>query len=101
MIPSLPLDLKKNIFDRCIYLKVSGSKIIFLILYVDDILLTANDFSLLHKTKEFKVLERFRMETRSASVVPIWKRDKLSLMQCPKNKLERKQMEIIPYAFVI
>ena len=28
---------KENIVDRCIYLKVSGSKFIFLILYVDDI----------------------------------------------------------------
>ena len=28
-------EFKKNIVDRCIYLKVSGSKFIFLILYVD------------------------------------------------------------------
>ena len=30
---------KENIVDRCIYLKVSESKIMFLVLYVDDILL--------------------------------------------------------------
>ena len=34
---------KENIVDHCIYLKISGSKIIFLVLYVDDILLTSND----------------------------------------------------------
>ena len=34
---------KENTVDRCIYLKVSGSKIIFLILHVDDILLATND----------------------------------------------------------
>ena len=44
---------KKNTVDRCIYLKVSGSKVIFLILYVDDILLATNDLGLLHETKKF------------------------------------------------
>jgi len=44
---------KENIVDQCIYLKVSGSKVIFLGLYVDDILLATNDLGLLHDTKEF------------------------------------------------
>nr|KYP46270.1 Retrovirus-related Pol polyprotein from transposon TNT 1-94 [Cajanus cajan] len=39
---------KENIVDRCIYLKISGSKVIFLILYVDDILLATNDLGLFH-----------------------------------------------------
>jgi hypothetical protein len=34
---------KENTIDRCIYLKVSGSKFMFLILYVDDILLASSD----------------------------------------------------------
>ena len=34
---------EENVMDRCMYQKVSGSKICFLILYVDDILLTTND----------------------------------------------------------
>jgi len=34
-------------------LKVSGSKFLFLILYVDDILLVSSDLGLLHETKEF------------------------------------------------
>ena len=131
---------KENTVDRCIYLKVSGSKFIFLILYVDDILLATNDLHLLYKTKRFlsnnfemkdmgeatyvigieifrnrsqgmlglsqksyinKVLERFRMQNCSASPVPIQKGDKFSLMQCPQNDLERKQMETIPYASVV
>jgi len=33
--------------------------------------------------------------------VPIQKGDKFSLMQCPKNDLEQKQMENIPYASVV
>jgi len=44
---------KENTIDRCIYLKVSGVKVIFLILYVDDILLATNDLGLLHVTKKF------------------------------------------------
>ncbi|RVW83183.1 Retrovirus-related Pol polyprotein from transposon TNT 1-94 [Vitis vinifera] len=43
---------KENIVDQCIYLKVSGSKFIFLILYVDDILLASSDLGLLRETKE-------------------------------------------------
>ena len=39
----------ENPMDQCIYHKVSGSKICFLILYVDDILLAANDRGLLHE----------------------------------------------------
>ena len=37
--------------DQCIYLKISGSKFIFLVLYVDDILLASNNVDLLHETK--------------------------------------------------
>jgi len=44
---------KKNIVDWCIYLKVGGSKVILLILYVNDILLAINDLGLLHETKKF------------------------------------------------
>ena len=35
------------------YDKVSGSKICFHVLYVDDILLAANDRGLLHEVKQF------------------------------------------------
>jgi len=43
----------KNIVDHYIYLKVNERKFIFLILYVDNILLTINDIGLLHETKKF------------------------------------------------
>ena len=42
---------KENIVDQCIYMKVSGSSYIFLILYVDDLLLAYNDSDLLTETK--------------------------------------------------
>ena len=44
---------QENIIDRCIYRKISGSKFIFLVLYVDDILLAANDLGILYETKSF------------------------------------------------
>ena len=43
---------KENIINQCIYMKVNGRKCIFLVLYVDDILLVANDTDLLVKTKQ-------------------------------------------------
>ncbi|KAL5823734.1 hypothetical protein ACOSQ4_021634 [Xanthoceras sorbifolium] len=51
----------ENIMDQCIYQKVSGSKICFLVLYVDDILLATNDKGLLHEVKQF-LSENFDMK---------------------------------------
>ena len=41
------------------------------------------------------------MENFSASVAPIQKGDKFSLMQCLQNELEQKQMEGIPYTSAV
>jgi len=43
----------QNYEESCIYKKVSGSSITFLILYVDDILLIGNDIELLNSVKEY------------------------------------------------
>ena len=43
---------KENIVDQCIYMKVSERKYIFLVLYVDDILLATNDTNLLVEIKQ-------------------------------------------------
>ena len=42
-----------NMVDDCIYRKFSGSKRIYLVLYVDDIFLSTNDIGMLHETKRF------------------------------------------------
>lgn len=47
--------------DQCIYLQVSGSKFLFLVLYVDDILLASSDLGLLHDTKAF-LIRNFEMK---------------------------------------
>ena len=44
---------EENIMDQCIYQKVSASKICFLQLYVDDILVASNDKDLLYEVKQF------------------------------------------------
>ncbi|RDY14745.1 hypothetical protein CR513_00149, partial [Mucuna pruriens] len=42
-----------NVVDNCVYHKLNGSKYIFLILYVDNILLASSDIGLLHENKRF------------------------------------------------
>jgi hypothetical protein len=44
---------KENIKDNYVYIKFKNEKYIFLILYVDDILLASSDVSLLLETKKF------------------------------------------------
>ena len=39
--------------DNCIYHKVSGIKICYLVLYMDDILLATNDLGTLYEVKQF------------------------------------------------
>ncbi|KAK8948501.1 hypothetical protein KSP39_PZI005632 [Platanthera zijinensis] len=44
---------KENVVDQCIYHKVKAGRFIFLVLYVDDILLASSDMGLLQETKAF------------------------------------------------
>ena len=44
---------KDNVEDNCVYAKFKNGKFIFLVLYVDDILLASSDVSLLLETKKF------------------------------------------------
>ena len=41
----------QNVDEPCVYKKVSGSAVVFLVLYVDDILLIGNDVSILQSAK--------------------------------------------------
>ena len=41
----------KNVDEPCVYKKTSGSAIVFLVLYVDDILLIGNDIPMLQSVK--------------------------------------------------
>ena len=41
------------------------------------------------------------MKNCSSGDTSVTKEDKLSLLQCPKNDLQKKQMKDIPYASVV
>ena len=43
----------ENTIEQYMDMKASGSKFIYLILYVDDFLLTTNDYGLFHETKKY------------------------------------------------
>ena len=43
----------QNVEEFCVYKKMSGSSVAFLVLYVDDILLIGNDVKLLESMKEY------------------------------------------------
>jgi len=58
--------IKQNGFTRsvdepCLYMKVSGSKVVYLVLYVDDILLIGNDIPMLFSVKEW-LARHFQMK---------------------------------------
>jgi len=44
---------KENVEDNCVFAKFKNEKYIFLVLYVDDILLASSDVTLLQETKRF------------------------------------------------
>jgi hypothetical protein len=44
-------DFIKNVEEPCVYKKVNGSAIVFLILYVDDILMIGNDILMMEVVK--------------------------------------------------
>ena len=49
----MSIQSKENIEDNCVNTKFKNEKFIFLVLYIDDILLASSDVSLLLETKKF------------------------------------------------
>ncbi|WVZ54111.1 hypothetical protein U9M48_004966 [Paspalum notatum var. saurae] len=60
---------KENVEDNCIYAKFKNGKFIFLVLYVDDILLASSDMNLLLETKRFLSSNFDMKDLREASYV--------------------------------
>ncbi|KAI5354070.1 hypothetical protein L3X38_006965 [Prunus dulcis] len=59
---------EENVLDECIYMKMSGSHFIILILYVDDILLACTNMSMLHDCKAF-LAKRFDNDRFGRSLI--------------------------------
>ena len=53
--------------DACLYKKLSGSSVVFLILYLDDILLIGNNVSMLNSVKD-SLNEKFSMKDLGEAV---------------------------------
>jgi hypothetical protein len=60
---------KENIEDNCVYTKFKNGRFIFLILYVDDILLASSDVGLLLEIKKFLFLKFDMKDLGKASFV--------------------------------
>ncbi|KAL0313419.1 UNVERIFIED_CONTAM: Retrovirus-related Pol polyprotein from transposon RE2 [Sesamum radiatum] len=94
-------DFIKNDFDPCVYKKVSGSSVAFLVLYVDDILLIGNDVKMLGDTKAWLSTQFSMKDLGEASYILgikiIWDRSKrmLGLIQTAyvEKVLKRFKME--------
>ena len=60
---------QENIEDNCVYTKFKNRKYIFLVLYVDDILLASGDVNLLLEIKKFLSLKFDMKDLGEASLV--------------------------------
>ncbi|KAL2240266.1 UNVERIFIED_CONTAM: Retrovirus-related Pol polyprotein from transposon TNT 1-94 [Sesamum indicum] len=103
-------DFIKNDFDPCVYKKVSGSSVAFLVLYVDDIFLigikiirdrSKRMLGMTQTSYVEKVLKRFKMKNSKRGFFPMRHRVKLSKKQSPKTDEELRKMFDIPYASVV
>ncbi|MBJ4306819.1 hypothetical protein JGD87_23840, partial [Salmonella enterica subsp. enterica serovar Derby] len=61
----------KNKEEPCVYMKVSGSALVILILYVDDILLIGNDIPMLESVKA-SLKNRFSMKDLGEAAYILW-----------------------------
>ncbi|GJY46209.1 retrotransposon protein, putative, ty1-copia subclass [Tanacetum coccineum] len=86
--------------ESCIYIKVSGSVVVFLVLYVDDILLIGNDIPTLQSVKDW--LGKYsECEILKKGSLPIHHGIKISNDLCPVTDKELDKMSRVPYASAI
>ncbi|GJZ71899.1 retrotransposon protein, putative, ty1-copia subclass [Tanacetum coccineum] len=96
--------------ESCIYVKVSGSIVVFLVIYVDDILLIGNDIptdrskrliGLSQDTYLDKILKRFKMENFKKGNLPLHHGIKISKDLFLKTNKELDRMSRVPYASAV
>ncbi|GKE91790.1 retrotransposon protein, putative, ty1-copia subclass [Tanacetum coccineum] len=106
---------KRSDYDSCVYLKFVNGLPIYLLLYVDDMLIAAKDKAQIEKLKgqlnnEFdmkdlgyveKVLQRFNMHNAKPVNTPLAAHFKLSSALCPQWDAEDKYMSKVPYSSAV
>eukprot|EP00253_Pinus_taeda_P027996 PITA_27996 len=81
--------------DHCVYFKLIGDRVFYLVLYVDDMLLVGNDKEIIQDLKT-QLSSKFDMKDLGAANYILGmeiKRD-----QCPKTQEEEEDMSCVPYA---
>ncbi|KAK0576062.1 hypothetical protein LWI29_011265 [Acer saccharum] len=102
----------QNPDEPCVYKRIKGDKLVFLILYVDDILLIGNDVGVLTSVKEWLAKQFDMKDLGEASFIlgiqdskkgmlPFRHGIKLSKEQVPKNEHEEQFMSRVPYALAV
>ena len=93
--------IKKNDEDNCIYAKFKNRKFIFLILYVDNILLASSDIDLLLEIKKFSS-SKFNMkdlgETSFVLAIEIHQDRRKGVLGLPQKSIPRKGTKELRYA---
>ncbi|RVW36992.1 Retrovirus-related Pol polyprotein from transposon TNT 1-94 [Vitis vinifera] len=93
---------EQNLGEPCVYKQIGGDKVVFLVLYVDDILLIRNDVESLSKAAYIdKVLVKFAMENSKKGNLPSRHGVHLSKEQCPKTPQDEEKMRRVPYASAV
>nr|GEY65501.1 hypothetical protein [Tanacetum cinerariifolium]GEZ56315.1 hypothetical protein [Tanacetum cinerariifolium] len=105
---------EKSKDESCIYVKVSESVVVFLVLYVDDILLIGNDIPMLQSVNDW-MGKCFAMKDLGDAAyilgikiykdrkgnLPLHHGIKISKDLCPKTNEELDKMSRVPYASAI
>eukprot|EP00253_Pinus_taeda_P006104 PITA_06104 len=84
--------------DHCVYFKLIGDCVIYLALYVDDMLLVGNDKEIIQDLKS-QLSSKFDMKDVGATNYILGmeiKRDR-----CPKSQEEQEDMSRVPYASAV
>ncbi|XP_022974374.1 UPF0481 protein At3g47200-like [Cucurbita maxima] len=88
--------------DQCCYLKKYTDSYVFLLLYVDDILIAGSSMREINHLKYIeKALSKFKMNDTKPKTTPLANHIKLSKGQSPKTVEEREHMASVPYAFAV
>eukprot|EP00253_Pinus_taeda_P027226 PITA_27226 len=90
--------------DHYLYFKLIGDRVIYLVLYVDDMLLVGNDKEIIRDLKT-QLSSKFDMKDLGVANyilgMEIKRGVRLSAEQCPKTQEEEEDMSRVPYASAV